>query len=1006
MVQAAVMISCSTCGAENPEGQRYCGSCAAPLQKAVRQREQRKTVTAVFCDVVGSTALGESRDPEAVRVLLAGYFERMRSIVEAHGGTVQKFIGDAVVAIFGVPTVHEDDALRAARAADEMRRSLPELGIEARLGVNTGEVVTSADDTLVTGDAVNVAARLQQAASPGEVLVGAATLALAGSTVEVEKLEPLELKGKTEPVQAYRLVAVRAARGRAHGSRFVGRGAELALLRSAWGRAVKKERCELVTVVGEPGVGKSRLVVELIERLDARVARGGCLSYGEGITYSPVVEVVRQLDMQASDPAVAAAIGSLLGESGTATSPDEIAWAFRKLLEASAPLVVVFDDIQWGEETFLDLVEQVALFSSEAPILLVCLARPELGERRPGWPVTLRLEPLPDADVDELLPASVSLELRERIARAAGGNPLFVTEMAAMAAGDGEEVVVPPTLKALLAARLDRLDSAERSVLGRGSVEGELFHRGAVQSLDPGGGAAAPLLMALVRQALIRPDRPLLHDEDGFRFCHLLIRDAAYDALPKRMRAQLHERFAEWLDVRGADLVERDEIVGYHLQQSYRYCAELGDPEGTIRQLGERAAARLAVAGYRATTRGDFHAAASLLERALELRLADPGERVRVEVALGHALHETGQVSKALAVLADAHDAATALGERGVAALALVHRAAAQMAKPDCDLVAVQMVCEVAIEAFGELGDECGLASAERLLGLSLGRQGDPRTDASFERALVHAGACGDPDVRRRVIGTFLTRLPYATTPVGVAIDRCEQLLSSTEPDRVLEALIKRFLAWFYAMADRPDEAIELVRESSLVLDELNQRTFSLYRTAAAQAKELAGDRAGAEQELLKRWSYFSERSDHGIDHIAVETAYRLATFYCDSGRWDDAERFASMYRDLPLTGRHALEVAANRLAVEARLAARSGRLDEAVALAEDAIARADSTEQLNFKAGIWAALAEVQRANGNKAQAEAALASALALYDRKGNIAAAARLRAVSDTASPTQAP
>ena len=347
---------------------------------------------------------------------------------------------------------------------------------------------------------------------------------------------------------------MRDAPERRHEARFVGRERELALVREAWERVRAEQRCELVTVVGDAGVGKSRLVAELLASIEATVVRGRCLPYGEGITYWPVVEVLKQLDVLPPDEAAAAAIRSLLGETEAATSAEEIAWAFRKTLEQAAaerPLVVVFDDIQWGEETFLDLIEHVALLSSGASILLLCMARPELIERRPAWPVTLRLEPLGDEDVDELIPERIAGELREKIARAAGGNPLFVEEMLAMAGEADGEVVVPPTLQALLAARLDQLEPAERSVLERGAIEGEIFHRGAVQALAPEETQVTPRLAALVRKELIRPDRPQLAGEDGFRFRHLLIRDAAYDALPKATRADLHERFAAWLEQHG-----------------------------------------------------------------------------------------------------------------------------------------------------------------------------------------------------------------------------------------------------------------------------------------------------------------------------------------------------------------------------------------------------------------------------------------------------------------------
>jgi class 3 adenylate cyclase len=462
------VTACPACGKENPEGARFCNECAAPL--AGGSREQRKVVTVLFCDVTGSTALGESTDPEALRALLARYFERMKGIVESHGGTVEKFIGDAVMAVFGVPQAHEDDALRACRAAVEMRDALPELGIRGRVGVNTGEVVTGTSERLATGDAVNVAARLEQAAQPGEVLLGGETMLLVQGAIEAEPVEPLKLKGKHKPVPAFRLLRVGEAPERPHGGTFVGRERELDLILGAWTRAVAEQRCELVTVVAEAGVGKTRVVDEALSRLDAKVVRGRCLSYGEGITYWPVVEVVKQLAARPADPSAAAAIASLVGETEAGTSGEEIAWGFRRLLEEQAPLVCLFEDVHWGEETFLDLVEHVALLSAGAKVLLLCTARPELLERRHTWPVTLHLAPLDSVDVDQLLPLWLSPELREQIVRAAGGNPLFVTEMVAMAASADGEVSVPPTLRALAdrPARPGRLVRASRVGMRRG----------------------------------------------------------------------------------------------------------------------------------------------------------------------------------------------------------------------------------------------------------------------------------------------------------------------------------------------------------------------------------------------------------------------------------------------------------------------------------------------------------------------------------------------------------
>jgi class 3 adenylate cyclase len=566
------VATCAVCGYEAAAPFRFCPECGARAD--AHGREQRKVVTVLFCDVVGSTSLGESMDAEALRSLLARFYEHARSIVERHGGVVEKFIGDAVMAVFGVPAVHEDDAVRALRAAAEIRAAFPELGIEGRIGVNTGEVVTGTEERLATGDAVNVAARLQQAAAPAEILVGGPTLELAGGMAEAEPVEPLALKGKSEPVPAWRLRGIATdAPERRLDTPMVGRERELATLVEAWERS-REGSCELVTIIGSPGVGKSRLAAELLSRVDATVVRGRCLSYGEGITYWPVVAVLEQLEPHRArlelDPAVEDALEVVLGRGGT-SSTDEIAWAFRKLLEAVAaesPLLVVFDDIHWGEDAFLDLLEHIAFLSTGAPILLLCMARPELQERRTGWGGLLRLEPLAADQARALMDArlgseSVDDDLRQRILRAAGGNPLFVEEMAAMvhASGNGD-VDVPPTIQALLASRLDQLATPERSVLERGAVEGELFHHGAVSALSPDEPQLSNRLTSLVRKEFVRPDKPQLAGTDAFRFRHLLIRDAAYHGMAKAERADLHERFADWLDEHAGDLPERDELVG------------------------------------------------------------------------------------------------------------------------------------------------------------------------------------------------------------------------------------------------------------------------------------------------------------------------------------------------------------------------------------------------------------------------------------------------------------
>ena len=600
--RAAPAPVCANCGTLNAHGAEFCNACGAPLV-ADASVETRKTVTVLFCDVVGFTELAGMLDPEALRALMSRFFELAARTIERHGGMVEKFIGDEVMAVFGVPVVREDDALRAVRAAVEMRDQLPSLetgpgaegALEVRIGINTGEVVAGdpgAGHGFVTGEAVAIGKRLEQTAGPGEILLGELTHALVSHAVVAIGLEPLKLEGKRHEVTAFRLESVDTgapASPRRDDAPFVGRQRELTLLRAAWERAKADERCELVTVVGDGGVGKSRLTAEALAGVDARVVSGRCLPYGEGITYWPVVEVLKQLDALPSDDAASATLRSLLGESDRPTSADEIAWAFRKVVEEQAPLVVVFDDLQWGEQTFLDLIESTALLSVGAPLLLVCMARPELVERRPSWPAPLRLEPLAADEADALIGRALPEDLRRRIAASAGGNPLFITEMLVLAT-DGGELEVPPTLRALLSARLDRLEPRERSLLERGAVEGEVFHRGAVQALAPDEPEVLPRLAALVRRELVRPERPQLPGEDAFRFCHLLIRDAAYDSLPKATRADLHEQFADWLEQRGSELVDLDQLLGYHLSQAHRYRGELGRDDDETRALGERAA--------------------------------------------------------------------------------------------------------------------------------------------------------------------------------------------------------------------------------------------------------------------------------------------------------------------------------------------------------------------------------------------------------------------------------
>ncbi|HKC77637.1 MAG TPA: adenylate/guanylate cyclase domain-containing protein [Gaiellaceae bacterium] len=940
----------------------------------------RKVVTVVFCDVVGSTTLGESVDPETLQALLARYFERMSGIVESHGGTVEKFIGDAVMAVFGVPVAHEDDALRACRAAVEMRDALPELGVEGRIGINTGEVLTGTEERLATGDAVNVAARLEQAAESGEVLIGAETLALVALEVDVGERRLLELKGKAEPVAAHPVLAVREAAERSHASRFVGRERELQELADAWDRALAGPGCELVTVIGDPGVGKSRLAAEALGRIDAKVVRGRCLSYGEGITYWPVVEVVKQLDALPEDEEAAKAIRSLLRETETAVGTDEIAWAFRRLLEEQAPLVVCFDDIQWGEETFLELVESTALLSTGAPLLLLCMARPELLDRRPGWPTTLRLAPLAEQEAGELVGDTVPDEVRTRIIHASGGNPLFVTEMLALA-GESDDVEVPATLRALLAARLDQLDSPERRVLERGSVEGELFHRGTVQALAPEE-EVTPRLAALVRRDLVRPDRPQIPRQDAYRFRHLLIRDTAYEALPKATRADLHRRFAAWLDEHGQGLVELDELLGYHLEQAAVYLAELGRPEVDVALA---AGDRLAHAGRRAWWRGDSRAAASLLQRALTLTRPHRLD-VHLEVDLAESLW--GEDLRLSGEIADAAVArAEAAGDRVGTALARVVAAKMKAWAGQCPAEEVARLAGEALPLLESAGDEAGLASAWE--GLALVANGHARFAEwakAGEAALIHHRRAGRPIPHTAGVSVALALGPVPATEALAALDAL--LPERPYPgDLIIRALL-------LAMLDRPEDAWAVALPAWDHALELGHRHEADWM---AEIAHVGGDLAAAAAYLEVACKAMEETGNTGSLSSSLAGYGRVL---CQLGRYAEAAPLAERGRGLAEPD----DVSAQtywRLA-QALVDSSRGDHDAAAQLANEAVAWIERSDSPHLTGDAYDDLGEVLEAAGRRDEAAAAWRKALGCYEQKGIVPLARRIRERLDALEP----
>ncbi len=981
----------------------------------------RKTVSILFCDLAGSTALGERLDPEPLRELMGSWYEAMRAGIERHGGTVEKFVGDAVMAVFGLPRAHEDDALRAVRAALEMQsaverlnaslagRDVPELRI--RIGINTGEVVTGDETgTLVTGDAVNTAKRLEEGAAGGEILIGAVTQRLVRHGTELEPVAAVAAKGKSSPVEAWRVVAAIAdadSFARRWDTPLVGRTSELAVLRDELTASANVRGCRLVTVIGAAGVGKTRLVSELVAEVGAHatVVSGRCLPYGDGITFWPLTELIRRLG---GEQAVAEAIGDepdaalvverlrVLSGSG-ATQPEELFWAMRRLFEALArarPLLVVLEDVHWAEQMLLDLVEHVSRWSRDAPILFLCVARGELLEERPQWEgVLVRLEPLSAGEATELLDAldgrgSLSPELRARVAEVAQGNPLYTEQLVAMLAEESgsasELVALPPTIQALLAARLDRLDRVERDTLERAAIVGKEFWPGAVAALD--GRHEATLgttLLGLVRRDLVEPAVSSIPGEDGFRFRHALIRDAAYAGIPKRTRAELHERFAGWVELHEAG----EELVGYHLEQAYRYRDELGAVDDEARALGARAGELLAAAGSRALARDDVPAAVNLLERGVALlpRTSDSRGFVLLEAAI--ALMRSGAFAAAEGALEEALALARAGGDRRLELRTLVEREFFRIfTNVETPTEEIKRIAEEAIPALEALGDDSGVAKAWHLLSeppVNACRWGERA--AALEHALEHARRAGDAREAAWAAASLMQAIQLGPTPVDAAIDRANLFLRESEGDRLLTASILNSLAVLLAMRGEFGEARKQWTRAQALWDELGMVHRRAIRALDASTIELlAGDAEAAEQELRTGYRMLEEIDEI---HVRATLAAYLAAVLAQEGRYADAEEFARFAES------HAWEddivTQVMWRVARAQVQAPGDDAVEAERLAREAVELAAPTDFLDLQATALLALARVLR-QAASAEAAGIAARAQAIHERKGNIVGA----------------
>jgi class 3 adenylate cyclase/tetratricopeptide (TPR) repeat protein len=1035
------MIICGRCGELNEATAQSCHACGDTLPgEPQTPLEVRKTVTILFADVAGSTALGEQLDPEPLRRVMARYFEEMRTVLTLHGGTVEKFIGDAVMAVFGVPTVHEDDALRAIRAADQMVERLhelnrelePEYGIrlEMRIGINTGEVVAgraASGQTLVTGDAVNLAKRLEQAAPPGGILIGKATYPLVKDAVKVGPLESFKVKGKLDPVSPLRLDAVdHVASGIARrlDRPLIDREDELSALQIAFGRTDVDGTCRLFTLLGAAGIGKSRLMSEFVGWLRARatVLTGRCLPYGEGITFWPLRDIVRTLDGPAGVRSalagtteadlVANRILAAVGASPDSAPGEEAAWAFRKLVEVLAqerPVVVVLEDIHWASPTLLDLVEYL-LGWTQAPVLLACLARPELIERRPSW-LTLRpnvdvlaLDRLSETDAERLLTQTLPRRLPggepaegdvRRITEAAEGNPLFLEQMAAMLAeSDGGEaaVVVPPSIQALLAERLDQLSDDERAVIERAAVVGREFWRGAVVDLSAPAARAAvgSHLLGLVRKELIRPDVSDRGGEDGFRFQHILIRDAAYEALPKSVRADLHERLAAWLERKATDLKLEEEITGYHFEQAFRYRRAVGPQNKRVRALGERAAHHLGRAGERALTRGDVAAAANLFDRATSaLDVSDP-RRPSLLASLGIARTGTGELDAALEALGEAVERAEADGDRRTRCRAAVECARIRFLTGRIGPDEARMEAQTAISELEKLEDDLGLAKAWLLLVFVHNwRLEYSALDDAAEQARLHAQRAGAVRDAADALGWIAPATVLGPRPVTSGIEHMERIRVGAD-GLLAEAAVLLSLGCLRLMAGETQVGRDLYGRSEEIYRDLGVRLLAAAQATLTGWTELvAGDVTTAETLLRTGYAELEEMGERGVrSSVAAE----LGRVLCEQGSYDEAARLAATSQELSGPG----DVFNSSLiaGIRARVLVSRRELDAASAAGREAVALAGTGDCLELRADAHRALADVLAASGKAKDAEAALNRALRLYEEKGNLVAAERAR------------
>lgn len=1040
----ALRPKCAGCGSEVRPAARFCDECGTPTSAGApprppADRGARKIVSIVFADLVGSTALHERLDPESARRFMESYYAAMRGAVEDHGGTVTQLLGDGVKAVFGIPRVAEDDALRAVRAAVTMQDSFRELaerqrGAVGRTGlrvaVNTGEVVAE-DDTEIIGDPVNVAARLQEQGRDGDVVIGQATHRLVESELTTERLGSFALKGRAEEVEAYRVVSLDPPSAGTVAT-FVGRDDELERVTAVFREAASTPATRMAVVLGSAGIGKSRLMAEFARRRGeaATVLEAHCDAAG-GSTFAPLANAIRRRLGIASDASwddtrgaiesalpdgderdrIASGVVALL--EAAPSNPEETFFAVRRLLAAlvsERPGVLVIDDLQWAEPLFLDLVEHLVQWGDGVPLLVLIGARPELREVRASLATAgplvsdvVTLAGLDAGAATKLAAAAIGMSdlpaaVAAKVLATSEGNPLFVSELVRMLVHEGalvrdgdrwtvaralDVVEMPPTIQAVLAARIERLEPEERSILECASVVGRHFSRGAVgELLSAGREDIDDRLESLQRAELIERDRGWVLGEPALRFHHVLIRDAAYRRLLKRRRAELHERLADWIESRWGDSDDYDETLGRHLEQAHQMMGELGPSDECNRSLGARAATRLAAAGRRALEGDDPSRAAALLGRALHCLETDATDRAELALDWCESLLSAGDVARARGALEELErctgdSARLAAWQTCFAGQLTVLTASEQLE---------EMVAHVseATESLSSLGDAAGEAKGHYVKALALGRLGRVGAcEVSLDQSLAAARTAGD----RRRASSVLAIAPVAAlwgpSPVMRASGRCldvVRVLRITRGAPAVEAVALGCQGVLEALRGRPDAARQMLASARRMVEELGvtQRVVEVD-ALAGQVALLEDDAAGAERALRGAYGGFRDLG-HGID--AARAAALLARAVLAQGRVDEA--VALSHESEALAGDD-LKAAISWRGVRAEALARGGETVAAIELARQAVEIAAATDALLDHADARRALAIALRAAGRTTDAEQEKSRASELWHAKG---------------------